>query len=328
MDQATLTEFYSAKKRPLEGFHPAKRRKVVQEEPVEISLHGNRKIAPRRMKTRASAAKSIEISVKKTRKTAAENAQSSALDDFLDKVTKGSSSEPEKLEIVVTSVKDDHESLAISFKEESSSRRRKAVTKQEETGKSNKKKIEETVEDKERNAQKARPKRMSKKEAVSSHKTKLDFKTKEQDAIESNPKPKEETNNESKKQSIMVREKSPVKTSTSSGLKINPWIAEQANHVLLSRGQAALLLSQQKKSKTKDISNVKSKQPKSKETANTLSKTKAQEGLEKARELIKKMRSLESDAAKSKADTTGDKGSERLHKLAKRQSSETNCTSR
>ncbi|KAK3729908.1 hypothetical protein QZH41_006235 [Actinostola sp. cb2023] len=123
------------------------------------------------------------------------------------------------------------------------------------------------------------------------------------------------------KQSILFQAKSPIR-STPVGLKINPWIADQANKVLLSRGQAALLLSQQKSAAVQGNRASKTKSHKPKEDAkNTLSKTKAQEGLEKARELIKKLRTLESDASKSKETSTSDK-TERLHKLAKRQSSD------
>lgn len=327
MDQATLTEFYSTKKRPIEGFQPSKRRKVVQAEPVEVTRQKIRRadvtISSRRMKTRANA-KTTESSTRKTRKNAAENTHSTALDAFLSAETKEISTKPEKVGIVVTSVNDNHDSVAVSFKE-TTTRRRKPAHKQQDDERLIEKNKEELVKDKEKNVQKARSTRRTKRGVTCTKETKVNTKTNAEDTIESNANSNEKNNDKidktDAKQSIMVKDKSPVRTNSSPGLKINPWIADQANRVLLSRGQTALLLSQQKSAKSKDVNSSKAKSQKPKETTKSLSKTKAQEGLEKARELIKKMRSLESDASKPKAVTTSDK-TERLHKLAKRQSSE------
>lgn len=322
MEQATLTEFYSAKKRPIEGIHPAKRRKVVQTESVRVTRQKTRradtKIATRRTKTRVSS-RSVEVSP--SEKPSEANTNSAALDAFLCAEMKQSPKEPERVDDEVTSIDDDHDSVGISFKKTTSQRRRKTVHKEQETAKPDKNNVEEAGQDK--TAQKVRKStRRSKKATVYSNEIKSSTTTHTESDVDTESIGKEQEVKTNPKASIMVKAKSPVKTASSSGLKINPWISDQANKVLLSRGQAALLLSQQKSAASKDVISSKTKSQRPKEaTKNALSKTKAQDGLEKARELIKKMRSLDSDASKSKVTSTND-ASERLHKLAKRQSSD------
>lgn len=344
MDQPTLTEFYSTKKRPIEGINPAKRRKLIDTEAVGVSEVQNTRESARitRQRTKTNAPKPTRVlRTRKSRtKNVAKTTESSNMQAFLSLGIKEVTEETERVISEVTSTEDDHEVERIMSSKETpsleraSTRRRKLQPKQvgnkRETQESDAEIIENT---KEKTASRARRgKRSQKKEIpkVSDEVEKLqesvsveknDNKETTEDAKDESVSAPNKTQTKAK-QSVMVPEKSPIKTasSKSGGLKINPWIAEQANRVLLSRGQAALLLSQQKNVDTKQ-SRPRSKEKKPVAEKSGLTKTKAQEGLEKARELIKKMRTLEADSSKSKESSTADT-SERLHKLAKRQAAE------
>lgn len=319
MEQATLTEFFSAKKRPIDGLHPAKRRKVEQTESVRVTRQKTRRAESKSTTKGGRRASSRSIST--TPANLPEVPQTAALDAFLTAEMKLSPKEPIRVTEQVTSVDDDHESIGFSLKESTTTKRaRKTVQKTKLASKSGESCVKERKSSSEKNvsslgsleenkktrAEKIQSTRRRKQETATSNVN---------DSTVKKLEAKEEV-----KSNIMTPSKSPVKTTSSSGMKINPWIADQANRVLLSRGQAALLLSQQKSSAvSKEI--ISSKQRPKAVSKDGLSKTKAQEGLGKARELIMKMRSLESDASKSKVSTTID-ASERLHKLAKRKSNE------
>jgi hypothetical protein len=347
MDQPTLTEYYSAKKRPIEGINPAKRRKLIETESVvtaEVQSKGkSARITRQRSKTTTTPKPTRVLRTRKPRtKNVAKTTENSSLHAFLSLGMKEITEESEKVVSEVTSVNDDHDSEVFASKEtpsleNGSTRRRKVLTKNphnicetpgsegEIIEKTEKKTISKARTGRRNQKAKILPKeipstsrdaqKLQDSEAVESNDDKDKIEGAKDDAISKSGKHQTKP-----KKSLMVPDKSPVK-SVSSGLKINPWIADQANKVLLTRGQAALLLSHQQSAGVQDKHVSRSKMQKPVAEKNGLSKSKAQEGLEKARELIKKMRSLESESSKPKDTSTIDK-SERLHKLAKRQSTE------
>ncbi|XP_032232693.2 DNA replication factor Cdt1 isoform X2 [Nematostella vectensis] len=334
MDQPTLTEFFSTRKRPIEGVHPAKRRKLIETESVVSET-------PKSVRGRQQRAKTTTTTTKpKQRTTRTRNAKAKAtkapgneihrvfLRSVMQKVVEESSNSVSE----VTSVSDEHDVIeATPSLNGVSERKRKtrpenAAVAEKKPGSTIEKdgnsahdvrdeiaqpKMEGSIKEKANNT---KGNRMTKTSGTRKQKEAPGSEA-EPSQKESTPMPSDDTI-ESNQHEIT---KSPLKHETvkrnSGGLKINPWIAEQANKVLLSRGEAALLLSQQKqanavKSKGKQWSKGKGVVP------GVLSEGKAKEGLERARQLIKNMRSLESKAAEAKASTETEKP-ERLHEAAK-----------
>ena len=110
-------------------------------------------------------------------------------------------------------------------------------------------------------------------------------------------------------QSLLSPRKPSVVKKDAGGLKLDPWISEQAKAVLFSRGQKAVALSNERRNSAKAVN---------KSAANKKGggdKSAAQQNLEKARQLLRTMRSLESHAAKPKDVTTAEHG-EALHRMA------------
>ena len=267
MEQATIPEFFTARKRPTEGVHAAKRRKTVEAENLLTGAGTRRRRNTRVAKTpRGEATERTTRSRSRTntraKSTIPQNSQvlDSDLQEFLhNKLEETAYDCSEKAISEVTSVRDDH-----AFEDALNGNSNSAV--------------------------------------LNKRKDSISLKN-----LEAKLSPSKEQNQVVSPRKIV----SAIKVRRD-GLKPNPWIAEQARNVFLSRGGAAVARSR-KTAETESKSCSKEVLPKYKKE---IKQAKSNMDLEKARKLCKTMRSLRTKGESAKEILTKDAGSERLHIVA------------
>lgn len=257
MEQATLGQYFTTRRKAIEGIHPAKRRKVdVTESESDVAVR-------RSKRSKKQAASSIKIT------RAPRSAKSNAKESLNEESVQSSCKLGIKVVSQPTSLFDDHafaEALIGKLTDAQQRKRKMASSTQAEDAVVNVPKDVSSVEISQKQVKKgemeSKPKsrrrtaRSSKsaKQAVNSENPKILDVTEQ--VLSSQSKDKSSSDQTPREADVPVEKEptsSPSKTPPAvrrigGGVKANPWIAEQAK-IVLSRGRAAVSLSQKSKSK-------------------------------------------------------------------------------
>lgn len=256
MEQATLGQYFTTRRKGLEGIHPAKRRKVdVTEIESDVTVRRSK-----RSKRQVASSQS-----KITRATKAAKSKCSAKESLNEESVQSSSKLGSKVTSETTSLFDDHafaEALIGKLTDAQRKRKMASSTQMEETVPRDTNSVESSQAQGSKGETKSKPKsrrqtaRSSKsaKKAEESEDSKI-INAAEQ-VVSSLSKDKSLGDQTPCKAAVPAEKEisaSPSKTPPvvrriGGGVKANPWIAEQAKMVL-SRGRAAVNLSQKSRSK-------------------------------------------------------------------------------
>ena len=253
MEQATLGQYFSTRKKGLEDFHPAKRRKVdatdiESEVSIRRSTRAKRQVASSQTKSIARARRGAKSRAKESLNE--RNCESSEILD------NNVVSEP-------TSLCDDHAfAETLIGKLSDAQRKRKMASKGIVETDDSTASVSRDRKQAQENSEDVEPKQRNRKRTQrSSKKQPKDTKSMEEELVSSQSKTDcsdEQTlreagipaNREAEIQASPCKTP-PIVRRIDGGVKSNPWIAEQARMVL-SRGRAAVNMSQQGKRKIKD----------------------------------------------------------------------------
>ena len=246
MEQATLGQYFTTRRKGVEGVHPAKRRKVdVTEIESDVTVR-------RSQRTKKQVASS-QTKISRSSKGAKSNAKGSLNEDSVQSSYKGS-----KVVSETTSLFDDH-AFAEAFigKLTVAQRKRKMAssTQMEEAVPRDKSDVEISQAQANKAEMESKPKGR-RRTAKSSKSVKQQEKSENSKILEAeqvnislaDQTPQEVVRPVEKETTASPSKTPPVVRRISGGVKANPWIAEQAKTVL-SRGRAAVNLSQKSRNK-------------------------------------------------------------------------------
>ena len=253
MEQATLGQYFSTRKKGLEDFHPAKRRKVdatdiESEVSIRRSTRAKRQVASSQTKSNARARRGAKSRAKESLNE--RNCESSGI---LDNIVVSET----------TSLCDDHAfAEALIGKLSDAQRKRKMASKGIIETDDFTASVSRDKKEAQENNRKVNPEQRNRKRTQrSSKKQPKDIISKEEKLVSSQSKTDRSQDQTSRDADIPANKEaeiqaSPCKTPPivrriDGGVKSNPWIAEQARMVL-SRGRAAVNMTQQGKRKSKD----------------------------------------------------------------------------
>ena len=261
MEQATLGQYFTTKKKGLEGVHPAKRRKVDVTETesdvaVRRSTRAKKQVASSQTKTprarkgaKSRAKESCKLGIKLGIKVVSET--TSLFDDhafaetlignLLDKQRKRKMASSMQTEDTIVNVSRDTSSVEICKAQGNSS----GMESKPDTGRRTAKSAKSSKQLVNSAKVVDRPQAAVEQAQTVSSQSKAKF--------VSDQTPREAdvpTESEAEAQTSPCKTP-PVVRRVGRGVKVNPWIAEQAK-IVLSRGRAAVTLSQQAKGKSKE----------------------------------------------------------------------------
>ena len=246
MEQATLGQYFSTRRKGLEGVHPAKRRKVdVTEIESDVTV--------RRSQRSKRQAASSQTKISRSRKGAKSNAKGSLNEESVQSSCKGA-----KVVSETTSLFDDHAfAEALIGKLTDAQRKRKMASSTQMEGAVPRDKSEVEISEAQGNKDEMESKPKSRRRTARSSKSAKQVEKSENSKILESTEQVISVVDQTPEEAAIPLEKettaSPSKTPPvvrriGGGVKANPWIAEQAKMVL-SRGRAAVNLSQKSRSK-------------------------------------------------------------------------------
>ena len=241
MEQATLGQYFSTRKKGLEGVHPAKRRKVdVTETEDEVTV--------RRSQRSKRQVASSQTKISRSRKGAKSNLKGSLNEESVKSSCKGS-----KVVSETTSLFDDHafaEALIGKLTDAQRKRKMASSTQMEEDAVPRDKsdvEIPEVQGNKNEMESKPKSRRKTVRSSKSAKQTEKSENSKILEATEQIISP-QDADIPVEKETASPSKTPPVVRRIGGGVKVNPWIAEQAK-IVLSRGRAAVNLSQKSTNK-------------------------------------------------------------------------------
>ncbi|XP_020612650.1 uncharacterized protein LOC110051018 [Orbicella faveolata] len=247
MEQSTLGQYFTTRRKGLEGVHPAKRRKVdVTETENEVTV--------RRSQRSKRQVASSQIKISRSRKGAKSiNAKGSLNEESVQTSCKGS-----KVVSETTSLFDDHafaEALIGKLTDAQRKRKMASSAQMEEAVPRDKSEVEiskaqrnkDEMESKPKSRRRAARSSKSAKQADKSENSKIPEST-EQVISLVDQTPQEADIPVEKGTTASASKTPPVVRRIGGGVKANPWIAEQAK-IVLSRGREAVNLSQKSRNK-------------------------------------------------------------------------------
>lgn len=249
MEQATLGQYFTTRRKGVEGLHPAKRRKLdVTEMESDVTVR-------RSQRTKKQVASS-QTKISRSGKGAKSNAKGSLNEDSVHSSYKGS-----KVVSETTSLFDDHafaEALIGKLTVAQRKRKMASSTQMEEAVPRDKSDVEISQAQANKDEMESKPKgrRRTAKSSKSSKSVKQPDKSENSKILEateqvislSDQTPREAVIPVEKETAASPSKTPPVVRRINGGVKANPWIAEQAKTVL-SRGRAAVNLSQKSRNK-------------------------------------------------------------------------------
>lgn len=246
MEQATLGQYFTTRRKGVEGVHPAKRRKLDVTE-IESNL------TVRRSQRAKKQVASFQTKISRTSKGAKSNAKGSLNEDSVQSSYKGS-----KVVSETTSLFDDHafaEALIGKLTVAQRKRKMASSTQMEEAVPRDKSDVEISQAQANKDEMESKPKGR-RRTAKSSKSVKQPEKSENSKILEATEQvitladqtPREAVIPVGKQTAASPSKTPPVVRRISGGVKANPWIAEQAKTVL-SRGRAAVNLSQKSRNK-------------------------------------------------------------------------------
>ena len=246
MEQATLGQYFTTRRKGLEGVHPAKRRKVdVTEIESDVTV--------RRSQRSKRQVASSQTKISRARKGAKSNGKGSLKEESLDSSCKGV-----KVVSETTSLFDDHafaEALIGKLTDAQRKRKMASSTQMEEAVPRDKSDVEisqaqgnkDEMESKPKSRRRTARSSKSAKQADQSENSEI-LKATEQVVSLVDETPQEADIPLEKETSASPSKTPPVVRRIGGGVKANPWIAEQAKTVL-SRGREDVNLSQKRRNK-------------------------------------------------------------------------------
>ena len=247
MEQATLGQYFSTRRKGLEGVHPAKRRKVdVTETENEVTV--------RRSQRSKRQVASSQTKISRSRKGVRSNLKESLNEESVQTSCKGS-----KVISETTSLFDDHAfAQALIGKLTDAQRKRKMASStqmEEDAVPRDKSDVEISEAQGNKDEMESKPK-SRRRTARSSKSAKQAEKTENSKILEATEQvislvdqtPQEADIPVEKETTASPSKTPPVVRRIGGGVKANPWIAEQAK-IVLSRGRAAVNLSQKSTNK-------------------------------------------------------------------------------
>ena len=246
MEQATLGQYFTTRRKGVEGLHPAKRRKL---DVTEIESD----VAVRRSQRTKKQVASSQTKISRSGKGAKRNAKGSLNEDSVQSSYKGS-----KVVSETTSLFDDHafaEALIGKLTVAQRKRKMASSTQMEEAVPRDKSDVEISQAQANKDEMESKPKGR-RRTAKSSKSVKQPEKSENSKILEateqvislSDQTPREAVIPVEKETAASPSKTPPVVRRINGGVKANPWIAEQAKTVL-SRGRAAVNLSQKSRNK-------------------------------------------------------------------------------